>query len=68
MAFGMTCAQAKGIVTSRSTAMLRAVPATCDRYVRDGTFCVHQETARTAVVAQRSVDGVCRSVEIGNGP
>ena len=68
----MTCAQARGIVASRGAAVLRTGPATYDRYVRDGSFCAFQETARpawvrTADVAQCPVGGVCRSVEIDNG-
>ncbi|MEE1609814.1 hypothetical protein [Microvirga sp. CF3016] len=69
---GMTCAQARGIVASRGAAVLRTGPATYDRYVRDGSFCALQETARpawvrTADVAQCPVGGVCRSVDIDNG-
>jgi hypothetical protein len=68
----MTCAQARGIVASQGAAVLRTGPATYDRYVRDGSFCVLQETTRpawvkTADVAQCSVGGVCRPVEIDNG-
>jgi hypothetical protein len=68
----MTCAQARRIVASQGAAVLRTGPATYDRYVRDGSFCALQETARpawvrTADVAQCPVGGVCRSVEIDNG-
>jgi hypothetical protein len=68
----MTCAQARGIVASRGAAVLRTGPATYDRYVRDGSFCVLMETARpawvrTADVAQCPVGSVCRSIEIDNG-
>jgi hypothetical protein len=67
----MTCVQVRGIVTSQGAAVLRTGPATYDRYVRDGSFCALQETARpvwvrTADVAQCPVGGVCRSVEIDN--
>ena len=69
---GMTCAQARGIVASRGAAVLRTGPATYDRYVRDGTFCALQETARPAWVrpadvAQCPVGGVGRSFDIYNG-
>lgn len=69
---GMTCAQARGIVASRGAAVLRTGPATYDRYVRDGTFCALQETARpawvkTADVPQCPVGRVCRSVGINDG-
>ena len=68
----MTCAQAAGIVASQGAAVLRTGSTTYDRYVRDGSFCALQETARpvwvrTADVAQCPVGGVCRSVEIDNG-
>ncbi|MCG7391786.1 hypothetical protein MHY87_02550 [Microvirga sp. ACRRW] len=62
----MTCAQARGIVASQGAVVLRTGPTTYDRYVRDGSFCALQETARPAWVrtadsAQCPVGGVCRS-------
>ena len=68
----MTCAQARGIVASQGAAVLRTGPTTYDRYVRDGSFCALQETARpawvrTADVAQCPIGGVCRSNEVDNG-
>jgi hypothetical protein len=68
----MTCVQARGIVASRGAAVLHTGPATYDRFVRDGSFCALQETARpawvrTADAAHCPVGGVCRSVEIDNG-
>ena len=68
----MTCAQARGIVASQGAVVLHTGPTTYDRYVRDGSFCAFQETARpawvrTADTAQCPVGGVCRSVEIENG-
>ncbi|MXQ12320.1 hypothetical protein [Microvirga makkahensis] len=68
----MTCAQARGIVASQGAVVLRTGPTTYDRYVRDGSFCALQETARPAWVrtadrVQCPVGGVCRSVEIDNG-
>jgi hypothetical protein len=68
----MSCAQARGIVASQGSVVLRTGPTTYDRYVRDGSFCAVQEMARSAWVrtadsARCPVGGVCRSVEIDNG-
>jgi hypothetical protein len=68
----MTCAQARGIVSSWHAVVLRTGPATYDRYVRDASFCALQEMAqpawvRTADVAQCPIGMVCRSIEIDNG-
>ena len=46
----MTCAQAAGIVASQGAVVLRTGSTTYDRYVRDGSFCALQETARLAWV------------------
>jgi hypothetical protein len=68
----MTCAQARGIVSSQGSVVLHTGPNTFDRYVRDGSFCALQEVARptwvrTSDSAQCPIGGVCRSVEIDNG-
>ncbi|MBO1907243.1 hypothetical protein J4G37_20300 [Microvirga sp. 3-52] len=68
----MTCAQARGIVSSRGSAVLHTGPSTFNRYVRDGSFCALQEVSRpawvrTSDVVQCPIGGVCRSVEIDNG-
>jgi hypothetical protein len=68
----MTCAQARGIVSSQGSVVLHTGPSTFDRYVRDGSFCALQEVARpawirTSDIAQCPIGGVCRSVEIDNG-
>lgn len=68
----MTCAQAKRIVASQGAAVLRTGPMTYDRYVRDGSFCAFQETARptwvrTSDMAQCPIGAVCRSIDIDNG-
>jgi hypothetical protein len=68
----MTCAKARGIVSSQGAVVLRTGPTTYDRYVRDGSFCALQEMAqpnwvRTADVAQCPIGGICRSPEIDNG-
>ncbi len=68
----MTCAQARGIVASQGSVVLRTGPWTYDRYVRDSRFCSLQETARpawvrTADVAQCPVGNLCRSIEMDNG-
>jgi hypothetical protein len=67
----MTCAQAAGIVASQGAVVLRTGSTTYDRYVRDGSFCALQETARpawvkTADIAQCPIGGVCRSVDRDN--
>jgi hypothetical protein len=68
----MTCAQARRIVASQGAVVLRTGPVTYDRYVRDGSFCALQETARpawvrTADAAQCPIGGVCRSPDVENG-
>jgi hypothetical protein len=68
----MTCAQARGIVASQDTVMLRTEPTTYDRYVRGSSFCalgetVHPAWIRTADAAQCPVGGICRSGEIDIG-
>jgi hypothetical protein len=68
----MTCARARGIVASQGAVVLRTGPVTYDRYVRDSSFCAHQEVARpvwvrTADTAQCPIGAVCRSIEIDNG-
>ncbi|MGO4573332.1 hypothetical protein [Microvirga sp. 2TAF3] len=72
MILAMTRAQAKGGVASQGAAVLRTGSATYDRYVRNGSFCVLQETAcpawvKTVDVAQCPVGAICRSIEIDNG-
>jgi hypothetical protein len=67
----MTCAQARGAVTSQGAIVLRTGPTTYDRYVRDSSFCALQETAwpawvRTADIAQCPVRN-CRPSDIVNG-
>jgi len=69
---GMTCDQARQLVASQGAVVLHTSPTTYDRYVRSGSFCAFHETAhpawvRTADVAQCSVGGICRSIEIDNG-
>jgi hypothetical protein len=67
----MTCAQAKGIVTSQGAVVLRTGATTYDRQVRDSSFCAIQETAwpawvQTADIAQCPVR-TCRPSDVGNG-
>lgn len=68
----MTCAHARGIVTSQGAVVLHTGPTTYDRYVRDSSFCALQETGRpawvrTADVALCPIGQVCRSIEMDNG-
>ena len=68
----MTCAQARGIISSQGAVVLRTGSTTFDRYVRDSRFCALQETAwpawvRTADAAQCPVGNICRQSDVVNG-
>ena len=67
----MTCAQARGAVASQGAVVLRPGATTYDRYVRDSSFCVLQETAWpawvwTADIAQYPVR-TCRPSDVVYG-